>query len=277
MGLLFNSLNLTNAYKYFNSYLMKKLILVFALAIALPLKGFAIGGLAGFYAGEFGNIGSGGGGYVTNSQLSPVITNRYDNYPIYTRNRSRNVNRAFTGGYSGFITSQNQIHGQQRGVGGLSEYYQTNPPNRFEQDGVGGLTQYYESNPPVMTPSEPQQNGFTEHFETGLAAGNFDRQCRPKPRPTTATCNGGTFRALKNNYGCTVDWKCEGGNFCPLPRPPARQCNGELEPQYNGRGCLTHYFCDRTPDIPDPTPECIGSIYECSTAYRNPWLRAWGQ
>lgn len=92
--------------------------------------------------------------------------------------------------------------------------------------------------------------------------------------PDSRTCQGGQYKKITDNYGCTVEWRCEGGTSCPVVVRPDRQCNGTWEPQYStSTQCLTHYFCDKIPPncTMEYTPVC-GELNGRSRTYTNKCL-----
>jgi len=116
---------------------------------------------------------------------------------------------------------------------------------------TGGLSAYYANNGITTSPgNSATSGGFTQYFSQNLQANTFTRSCPVDNMPDPSTCQGGQYQRITDNYGCTVEWRCEGGQFCPqVQRPLDSQCNGVWEPQYSASTqCLTHYFCDRTPD-----------------------------
>ncbi len=151
-----------------------------------------------------------------------------------------------------YNTSQNY---NNVGVRSYNGYTQSN--NNYKNPTGGGLTAYYAANnfprpsityqPPAPTLTNGN-GGFTQYFSTNLQANTFASQCNSVARPNPTTCQGGSYQEIKNNYGCTIDWRCEGGNFCPVvERPLASQCNGIWKAQHNAATqCLTHYFCDHS-------------------------------
>jgi len=258
------------------------------LSLLITSTALAAGGMTGWYQSN----GTGAQPYYNSS----VGGTNYNNSGAYNYENiiNQNYNNVGIGNYNGY--SQNNNNYRNPTGGGLTAYYGANnfnqatavntytPPAPTLTDSQGGLTAYYGANnfprqsityqPPAPTLTNGY-GGFTQYFSQNLQANTFAGQCNPVAQPNPATCQGGNYREIKNNYGCTIDWRCEGGNFCPVvERPPESQCNGTWEPQRNtGTQCLTHYFCDRTPDHPVACPlnydPVCGLLGGNSVAYSN--------
>ena len=215
------------------------------IALTYSASALAIGGYAGFIAGEFGGSPYSGfsGGfqnhYATNSRLSPVVTHRLPQFNTRNYYQPQNV-----GGYAGFIQSQQQNSGFVGGFAGLVQV----APQKF---------------PGVTTNRTSSPSGFSQFFGKGLQANAFQASCRDVPPPVNATCNGGQFVPLRSVKGCIVNWQCRGGNFCPATQRPNTRCDGTLEPQTNGRGCVTHFFCRRN----RTQFRSIDQVRNCPTSY----------
>ena len=205
----------------------------------------ASSGLTGWYQ-------SNGGLNQTSYNQSTYNTNQ---------NYSTNHNNVGVRNYNGYTRSNNNY--QNPTGGGLTGYYKA---NNFPRPSVT-----YQPPAPTLTNG---RGGFTQYFAANLQANTFANQCSPVSQPSSSTCQGGSYQEIKNNYGCTIDWRCEGGNFCPvLQRPLASQCDGVWRAQHNAvTQCLTHYFCDRLPK-PETQPiiESFNGPHNLEVNQRGTW------
>lgn len=187
----------------------------------------------------------------------------------------------------GFL-SLGLLYSSASATGGLSGYYEqigyTSSSNSTASvdtttsassaTSTGGLAGYYEqigytsttnttttTTDTATTGTSTGSGGYSQYWEETLQANSFDYLCTPAPMPSNSTCEGGSFQPINNNYDCIVGWQCSGSQSCPvIEEPPASQCNGEWEAQYQtSSGCLTHYFCDKTPDE--------DQVYNCPLNY----------
>lgn len=238
----------------------------FLFSLLISSNALASGGLTGWYQSNGGSNQNyyNQGSYNTNQSYNSN----------YGQSYNQNYNNVGIRNYNGYTPSNNNYRNPLGG--GLTAYYGANnfnvapsnntyvPPAATLTDSRGGLTDYYAANNfnttnnNTYTPPTPSdgRGGFTQYFSTNLQANTFASQCNPVLQPNPTTCQGGSYQEIKNNYGCTIDWRCEGGNFCPdIQRPRPEACNGTWEPQHNAATqCLTHYFCDRSPDVPEVCP-----------------------